>query len=59
MATDRREPSATVMPVGDWMAAQPVTVSPDDDVATARELMRSAGVRHLPVVTATTGWSAS
>lgn len=36
--------------VRDLMTATPITVDPDDDVATARNLMYRHWVRHLPVV---------
>ena len=36
--------------VGDVMTRNPVTVAPDDPVAGTAELMRSKGIRHLPVV---------
>ena len=34
----------------DWMAFEPVTVTPETTVPEARTRMRSRGVRHLPVV---------
>jgi acetoin utilization protein AcuB len=34
----------------DWMAFEPVTVTPETTVREARKLMRLRGVRHLPVV---------
>jgi signal-transduction protein with cAMP-binding, CBS, and nucleotidyltransferase domain len=34
----------------DWMAFDPVTVTRETTVREARTLMRSRGVRHLPVV---------
>lgn len=36
--------------VDDWMAADVVTVAPDDELRTARRLLRDHGLRHLPVV---------
>jgi CBS domain-containing protein len=36
--------------VGDVMTRRPVTVSPDDDVLAAAQLMGERRIRHLPVV---------
>lgn len=38
------------MAVRDWMTTDPVVVGPDVEVREARQLMRSRGIRHLPVV---------
>lgn len=38
------------MAVKDWMAIDPVVLSPDDTVQHARTLLRDRGIRHLPVV---------
>lgn len=35
---------------GDMMSTEPVTVAPGDSVQHASDLMREAGVRHLPVL---------
>ena len=36
-------------PIGKDMTAEPVTISPDVSLTDAREIMRSWGMRHLPV----------
>lgn len=36
--------------VSDLMTGEPVSVSPDADLQTARDLMDQHGIRHLPVV---------
>ena len=36
--------------VGDVMTRSPVTISPDDDVLAAAQLMGARRIRHLPVV---------
>lgn len=38
------------MQVRDWMSTDPVTVSVDDTVSHARQLLDTEGVRHLPVI---------
>ncbi|MEX0660060.1 MAG: CBS domain-containing protein [Egibacteraceae bacterium] len=38
------------MAVREWMTSDPVTVTPSDRVAEARQLMHRYGIRHLPVV---------
>ena len=38
------------MKVAEWMSPDPLTVGPEDSVATARSLLVSHGIRHLPVV---------
>jgi acetoin utilization protein AcuB len=39
-----------MMRVGDRMTAKPVTISPEETLATARELMKRGKFRSLPVV---------
>lgn len=38
------------MSIKDWMTIEPITVTPETPVPTARSLLRDNGFRHLPVV---------
>src|SRR5438093_13776437 len=43
-------PDFSDVKVGDVMTRRPVTVSPDDDILAAAQLMSERRIRHLPVV---------
>jgi CBS domain-containing protein len=43
-------PQFAEVEVGDVMTRQPVTISPDDEILAAAQLMAERRIRHLPVV---------
>lgn len=44
------KPMSRLRRVRDYLSAKPISIEPNDTLATARDLMHSEGIRHLPVL---------